>query len=226
MQFCVEKPSKGFATLQQAGEDLKVLPACGNRRLKRWCSISIQGARSKNLACNKQEKLRSASGSWQRLKRWCSISIQAARSKDLATEVTDKNDSRASGRWLPWSSRERQWATSLMDSWIFSVRSRSCSNDRWSCRTIASKADLEKEESWQQQPSIALEASHYFGLDNLLLEGVADRDWGITFSDGNGSINKQKLFSDLLFYKKWALLSTFTLTRFWDPRRQKGQLIQ
>ena len=164
MQFCVEKPSKGFATLQQAGEDLKVLPACGNRRLKRWCSVSIQGARSKDLACNKQEKLRSASGSWQRLKRWCSISIQAARSKDLATEVTDKNDSRASGRWLPWSSRERQWATSLMDSWIFSVRSRSCSNDRWSCRTIASKADLEKEESWQQQPSIALEASHYFGL--------------------------------------------------------------
>ena len=103
--------------LQQAGEDLEVLPACGNRRLKRWCSISIQGARS----------------------------------KDLATEVADKNDSRASGRWLPWSSRERQWATSLMDSWIFSVRSRSCSNDRWSCRTIASKADLEKEESCHQQ---------------------------------------------------------------------------
>jgi len=35
-----------------------------------------------------------------------------------------------------------------------------------------------------------------------LVEGVADRDWGITFSNGNGSINKQKLFSDLLLYKK------------------------
>ena len=151
MLSCVEKPEKGFATLQQAGKQLEeVRPTRGNNSLKRW-SISIQGARSKDLACNKQEKLRSASGSWQRLKRWCSISIQAARSKDLATEVTDKNDSRASGLWLPWSSRERQWATSLMDSWIFSVRSRSCSNDRWSCRTIASKADLEKEESCHQQ---------------------------------------------------------------------------
>ena len=69
--------------------------------------------------------------------------------------------------------------TSLMDSLIFSFRSRSCSNGRWSCRTNASKADLIKEESWHQQPSIAHVASHYFGLDNLLIEGVADRDWGI-----------------------------------------------
>ena len=72
--------------------------------------------------------------------------------------------------------------TSLMDSLIFSVQSRSCTNGQWSCRTDASKADLikVKEESWHQQPSIAHVASHYFGLNNLLLEGVADRDWGIT----------------------------------------------
>jgi len=78
------------------------------------------------------------------------------------------------------SSDDETRPTSLMDSLIFSVQSRSCSNGRWSCRTDASKADLIKEESWHQQPSIAHVASHYFGLDNLLLEGVADRDLGIT----------------------------------------------
>ena len=36
------------------------------------------------------------------------------------------------------------------------------------------------------------------GLYGFLLEGVADRDWGIAFSVVNGRINKQKLFSDLL----------------------------
>jgi len=39
-------------------------------------------------------------------------------------------------------------------------------------------------------------------IPQILLEGVADRDWGIAFSVVNGRINKQKLFSDLLFYKK------------------------
>jgi len=32
-----------------------------------------------------------------------------------------------------------------------------------------------------------------------LLEGVADRDWGIAFSVVNGRINKQKFLSDLYF---------------------------
>ena len=60
----------------------------------------------------------------------------------------------------------------------------------------------------------------------LLLEGVADRDWGITFSVVNGRINKQKFLSDLYFYKLWALLSTFTLTRFGILDIQIGQLIK
>ena len=36
-------------------------------------------------------------------------------------------------------------------------------------------------------------------VSRVLLEGVADRDWGIAFSVVNGRINKQKFLSDLYF---------------------------
>ena len=115
-------------------------------------------------------------------------------------------------------SSDETWPTSLMDSCIFSVRSRSCSNGRWSCRTDALKADLIKEESWQQQqPSIAHVASHYFGLDNLLLEGVADRDWGIASAMAMVVAIGKSCFW-IFFLQIMSSLIHFTLTRFWDPR--------
>jgi hypothetical protein len=36
----------------------------------------------------------------------------------------------------------------------------------------------------------------------ILLEGVADRDWGIAFSVVNGRINKGICFSDLFILQK------------------------
>ena len=37
----------------------------------------------------------------------------------------------------------------------------------------------------------------------VLLEGVADRDWGIAFSVVNDRINKGKFVSDLFIFTKW-----------------------
>ena len=39
-------------------------------------------------------------------------------------------------------------------------------------------------------------------VPRILLEGVADRDWGIAFSFVNGRINKQKFLRDLYFTQK------------------------
>ena len=165
MPSCVEKPEKGFVTLQQAGKQLvEVRPTHGNSSLKREEMKYLNSKQTPGeilmMTHNKQ-----------------------ARSKDLADgsnrQVTLASVwSMTAVVFKRGSSDDETRPTSLMDSLIFSVQSRSCSNGRWSCRTDASKADLIKEESWHQQPSIAHVASHYFGLDNLLLEGVASpRRW-------------------------------------------------
>jgi len=135
-----------------------------------------------------------------------------ARSKDLA-DGSNRQEQLAS----VWSmtavvfkrgSSDETQLTSLMDFCIFSVWSRSCSNGRWSCRTDASKEDLIKEESWHQQPSIAHVASHYFGLDNLLLEGVADQDWGITSTMAMVIATGKSSYRIFYFNKLWSLVSS------------------
>ena len=57
----------------------------------------------------------------------------------------------------------------------------------------------------------------------ILIEGVADRDWGITFSVVNGRINKQKFLSDPYFTQK--VISGILATLFAIKTLSQGQLI-
>ena len=74
----------------------------------------------------------------------------------------------------------------------------------WDLASVGIRMDAEEIIIIQQRTR---RATH--GLLRILLEGVADRDWGIAFSVVNGRINKQKFLSDLYFTQKVSSLILF-----------------
>ena len=130
-----------------------------------------------------------------------------------------ENYLRASGRWLPWSSREGRVrdATDKLDG-LFDLHrpveillERSMKLSNWRVESGLGKRRIQTPTTQYRARSVTLLWAH-----NLLLEGVADRDWVITSTMAMVALTGKSCF-------RIFILQNYDL---WYPRdTQIGQLI-